>query len=61
MADPGTAVVVSGPEKRSEEILLLDHVRRIERSRQGTYVETMIAEENRKRELRRLKNRIERN
>jgi hypothetical protein len=37
MADPGTAIVVSSQESRSEENLLLDHVRRIERSRQGTY------------------------
>ncbi len=37
MADPGNAVVMTGQESRSEESLLLDHVRRIERSRQGTY------------------------
>jgi hypothetical protein len=37
MADPGTAVVLAGQDTRSEETLLRDHVRRIERSRQGTY------------------------
>ena len=37
MADPGTAVVMSSQESRSEESLLLDHARRVEESRQGTY------------------------